>query len=120
MTHSFPTRRSSDLITTARFIAVLVKRNSATASGSAISAFFASTPSVFDASSIAGRQASELCVLSATASVWDHRADEARRGDAHDQPGEQQAEQDTGDPDGRDDQHIVKQPAERREPDRQS
>src|SRR3546814_21146608 len=69
MTHSFPTRRSSDLITTARFIAVLVKRNSATASGSAISAFFASTPSVFDASSIAGRQASELCVLSATASV---------------------------------------------------
>src|SRR3546814_2709035 len=56
-------------MTTARFIAVLVKRNSATASGSTTSAFLGSTPRSFDASSIAGRQASELWVLSATARV---------------------------------------------------
>ena len=54
-------------MTTARFIAGLVKRNSATASGRTTSAFLGSTPSSSDDLSIAGRLASELCVLIATA-----------------------------------------------------
>src|SRR3546814_9889589 len=56
-------------MTTARFIAGLVKRNNATASGSTTSAFLGSTPRSSDDFNIAGRLASELCVLIATAKV---------------------------------------------------
>ena len=52
---------------TARFIAGPVARKIATASGSVTPAVATGTPSVRDPSTIAGSEASELCVLIATA-----------------------------------------------------